>query len=331
MKVKLGTEEASEALITDLYLDLRRRLASWAQLTGQTAQARMGYIGQHLVSVVTGASGGKSGARGYDLHLGKDDQGRNMYGEIKTCYRIDQLGHCNNGKHPVAPSEDKCSVCSTTDISRKDDSKWLITIRNDKELIDLFGPTWYYLVLFEFEDFQNPSTIIASIWRVDPNCPGFALGMIDYYFNIKANSESAAPFNLWPHSLKYELMRPALIYRSEIKSDNTITTTDFRNDDPAFIKLSDFSHHARAKVPLTVWRAVAKEVGCEVFSAKSEQLKALESFRKSNQHIEDKLVDVLAYQLYAPLIVDKINESRSKKTKTALDEFLIQVGITYGL
>ena len=42
----------------------------------------MGYIGQHLVSVVTGFPGGKSGARGYDLVM---DNGH--YGEIKTCYK----------------------------------------------------------------------------------------------------------------------------------------------------------------------------------------------------------------------------------------------------
>ena len=46
----------------------------------------MGYVGQHLVSVVTGYPGGKSGARGYDLV--KDDE---RHGEIKTCYRVDQV------------------------------------------------------------------------------------------------------------------------------------------------------------------------------------------------------------------------------------------------
>lgn len=86
----LGTIEASEALIKDLYIDLRAKVNAWSKITQQTPQARMGYVGQHLVSVVTGYPGGKSGARGYDLVI--DDE---RHGEIKTCYRVDQLGSCN--------------------------------------------------------------------------------------------------------------------------------------------------------------------------------------------------------------------------------------------
>lgn len=90
-KYQLGTLEASEQLIQDLYINLRNKVNAWSQITMQTPQARMGYIGQHLVSVVTGFPGGKSGARGYDLVMNN-----NKYGEIKTCYRVDQLGTCNN-------------------------------------------------------------------------------------------------------------------------------------------------------------------------------------------------------------------------------------------
>lgn len=67
----LGTIEASEALIKDLYIDLRAKVNAWSKITQQTPQARMGYVGQHLVSVVTGYPGGKSGARGYDLKHGQ--------------------------------------------------------------------------------------------------------------------------------------------------------------------------------------------------------------------------------------------------------------------
>lgn len=74
----LGTIEASEALIKDLYIDLRAKVNAWSKITQQTPQARMGYVGQHLVSVVTGYPGGKSGARGYDLVI--DDE---RHGEIK--------------------------------------------------------------------------------------------------------------------------------------------------------------------------------------------------------------------------------------------------------
>lgn len=70
----LGTIEASEALIKDLYIDLRAKVNAWSKITQQTPQARMGYVGQHLVSVVTGYPGGKSGARGYDLVIDDERQ-----------------------------------------------------------------------------------------------------------------------------------------------------------------------------------------------------------------------------------------------------------------
>ena len=63
----LGTENASKQLLRDLYIDLRAKANFWSALTKQTPQARMGYIGQHLVSVVTGYQGARTGARGRDL------------------------------------------------------------------------------------------------------------------------------------------------------------------------------------------------------------------------------------------------------------------------
>lgn len=38
----LGTIEASEALIKDLYIDLRAKVNAWSKITQQTPQARMG-------------------------------------------------------------------------------------------------------------------------------------------------------------------------------------------------------------------------------------------------------------------------------------------------
>lgn len=130
----LGTIEASEALIKDLYIDLRAKVNAWSKITQQTPQARMGYVGQHLVSVVTGYPGGKSGARGYDLVI--DDE---RHGEIKTCYRVDQLGSCNACGAVVSSLETECAVCSSTSINRKDDSKWLIAIRNN--VIKKYSPS----------------------------------------------------------------------------------------------------------------------------------------------------------------------------------------------
>tara|TARA_B110000027_G_C16102559_1_gene293792 strand:+ start:91 stop:1086 length:996 start_codon:yes stop_codon:yes gene_type:complete len=212
----------SEQLLEDLYLNLRQKLLKWAHITSQTPQARMGYVGQHLTSIVTGYSGGKSGARGRDIIINDYE-----FGEIKTCYRIDQVGICFNCKAKVASFELKCNLCNSSKIDRKDDSKWLITIKDEKELKETFDPKIYYLVLFEFVDFNNPKDINASIYTLNPFAPGFSLCMIDYFFNIKSKSQSGAPFNFWPHSFKFHLMDTQLIYRSQLKFNNKIITSIF--------------------------------------------------------------------------------------------------------
>ena len=130
-RYELGTVEASEAILEDLYVTLRRSLAKWAAVTNQTPQARMGYIGQHLTSVVTGFPGGRSGARGKDLISipgGKS-------AEIKTCSRVDQLGACVSCNHAVSSIELACPSCGGTTINRKDDSKWLIGPKSEQELL----------------------------------------------------------------------------------------------------------------------------------------------------------------------------------------------------
>lgn len=233
----LGSLESSEQLIKDLYIELRKKIGVWASVTKQTAQARMGYIGQHLVSVVTGYPGGRSGARGKDLVLPN-----NEFAEIKTCYRVDQLGKCNSCNSRVSALELECPNCESEDIKRNDDSKWLIGIQHDEEFAEILKPKYYYLVLFDFTDLAKPDTIRASIWRVDSLAPGFAYCLIDYYKNIKVASKSGAPFNLWPFSLKFELMRPLLIYQSFIMPNNTIKTRVFPGVHPS-------EHHPLSPLP----------------------------------------------------------------------------------
>ena len=237
---RLGDVESSEALIRELYIELRRRVNVWAEITKQTAQARMGYIGQHLVSIATGYPGGRSGARGKDLVISDHE-----FGEIKTCYRVDQLGSCLNCGAVVASIERSCHSCDSEKILRKDDSKWLIGIRNEAEYAEILQPKYYYFVLFEFEDLSSPDIIVASIWRVNPRAPGFAYALIDYNENIKSNSTSGAPLNIWPYQLKFQLMRPCLIYRSKIYLDDTVVTEIFpHRDDPvpeAMVDLAEFS------------------------------------------------------------------------------------------
>ncbi|WP_157510924.1 MamI family restriction endonuclease [Frateuria sp. Soil773] len=228
--VGVGTAEFAASLLVDLYVSLRRNLQRWAAVTHQTPQARMGYVGQHLVSVVTGFPGGRSGARGDDLKL----PGGGV-GEIKCCYRVDQLGVCKHCGTRVASIETLCpsETCGSRDIVRKDDSKWLLSPKSESELKELFLPRLYYLVLFEFADLAAATDINVQIFTVDPRNLGFRLCMVDYYFNIRSNSKSAAPFNLWPGSLKFSLMKPELIYWSVIKPNDSVETKLFPGRDKA--------------------------------------------------------------------------------------------------
>jgi hypothetical protein len=238
----------------------------------------MGYIGQHLVSVVTGYPGGRSGARGKDLVLPDGE-----FAEIKTCYRVDQLGKCNACGAGVSSLEIECPNCESKDIRRNDDSKWLIGIQHDEEFSEVLKPKYYYLVLFDFTDLQKPDTIRASIWRVDPLAPGFAYCLIDYYKNIKAASKSGAPFNLWPFQLKFELMRPLLIYQSYILPNNTIQTRIFPGRDTG-------EHHPLSPLP-TFSRSQNLTVG------KVQEFAALLGLKLPNSTNKAALLDAAQAQI----------------------------------
>jgi hypothetical protein len=295
----LGTVEASERLIHDLYIDLRQKVNRWASLTRQTAQARMGYVGQHLVSVVTGFTGGRSGARGKDLVLPN-----NRFAEIKTCYRVDQLGKCSDCGAGASSIETQCPECASQNIERKEDSKWLIGIRHEDELAHMLDPAAYYLVLFDFTDLAKPTTIRGSIWKVGSLNPGFAYCLVDYYFNIRKASKSKAPFNLWPFQLKFDLMKPLLIYRSLISLDNRITTELFPGRGKPTIhplkSLSDYSQSQNLTVDKC--RLAARLLKAEIpqTESKREILNTIQTHINRERIQQKTVADLFAHALYWP-------------------------------
>ena len=302
---QLGHIDTSEQLIKDLYIDLRRKVNEWAEITKQTAQARMGYIGQHLVSAVTGYPGGKSGARGRDLILPDDS-----FAEIKTCYRVDQLGKCNSCGAVIASIEQSCPQCESKDIRRNDDSKWLVGIRNDNEFEKILDPKYYFLALFDFVDINNPDVIRASIWRADPLAPGFAYCMIDYYLNIRAKSVSKAPFNMWPFQLKFEIMRPELIYRSFINSDDTIKTEIFPGRDAPKLgnirPLPDYSGSSNLTASKVVDLGRYLGITLNATARKVDLLATIQSALNNKAISEAVLADALATVLYYPDIQEHL-------------------------
>jgi len=222
----LGDAKTAEKLLSDLVYDLRHTVQEWADLTSQTAQPRMGYAGQHLVSVITSLKGSRSGARGFDL---VDVTGRHNMGEIKTCNKVDRLGVCLNPNCDgrVFTHEGQCPKCKGTQIGRKDDSKWLIGFSDESKFKKMLDPARYYLVLFALDDLISPKALVTKVWRVDPMSPGFALCLAAYYLP-RMNKTNRAPFNLWPEYKAFRLMRPVLIYHSDLAlCDGKVTTHVF--------------------------------------------------------------------------------------------------------
>jgi hypothetical protein len=298
-RYELGTVEASEAVLDDLYVQLRRAISNWAAVTNQTPQARMGYVGQHLTSVVTGFPGGRSGARGKDLLLPEGN-----HAEIKTCYRVDQLGACRECGHAVASIEVECPNCGSTSIDRKDDSKWLISPRTEAELRALWEAEFFFLVLFDFADFADPREINARIWRVDPRSPGFAYCMVDYFFKIRSASVSGAPFNLWPFSFKFGLLGGELIYSARIHEDDTIETflfPDLRGT-PEPIRLDALPDYSRSRGMTTqALKATARELGIAgVSDDRRTLITAIQDARDTGAVDEIELRDTVAAQVYLP-------------------------------
>lgn len=309
--IGVGTPEFAAKLLTDLYVRLRRDLQRWASVTHQTPQPRMGYVGQHLVSVVTGYPGGRSGARGDDLKLpgGK-------VGEIKCCYRVDQLGKCKKCGAGVASIEQKCpnEACGATEIERKDDSKWLLSPKSEQELRELFVPECYYLVLFEFADLHKADDINVRVFVVAPRCLGFALCMIDYYFNIRANSKSNADFDFWPASPKFYMMKPKLIYWSVIRENGSIDTKLFPARNPpdlyAFGNLGDYwrkTTFSEAVIDeVAAVRGVAfpgKGLPSTVGKRRMKKLELLQDRRERDKWDDGALADDFARAVYRGKVV----------------------------
>lgn len=308
--MQLKTVEYVNALLNDLYIELRRKVNYWSALTAQTAQARMGYIGQHLVSAVTGFKGGKSGARGKDLIISDSE-----YAEIKTCSRVDQLGFCKNCRSPISPTETKCSFCNSDAIERKDDSKWLISITeeypNSNALIDsedilvnINKPKFFYFVLFEFENIKIPtSPIVVTIYRVDPKENGFTLCMLDYFYNIKKN----APFNMWPHKLKFRLCNPKIIYRSIISIDGAINTLHFDNENPFIAPFNNLLQYSKSKnLTEKTLENLCIEFDLPISHDAKDVLTKIESFAYTSYISNDLLIHKFANAFYRESITKAI-------------------------
>ena len=82
---KIANIKTSEGLIKecikDLYINPRKDIRKWSQITNQTALGKFAYPSQHLASLITVIKGVGTSARGDDLADGS---------EVKSCSRADK-------------------------------------------------------------------------------------------------------------------------------------------------------------------------------------------------------------------------------------------------
>ncbi len=213
-----------KSLLSELVLQPRLNAIKWSSITKQTPNIKIGYPGQHLASLITGMEGERTGARGNDLIDGS---------EVKSCSRIDQLDVCENCKSPVARLEKICSNCGSENIDRKNDSKWLFSIRNKDELnFLLHGVGRVLLVIGDYPDFESGNFEIIrfqafEIWPENNRNYRFAEIMTNYYNKIylahkkKNASKNPAPKNFWPYQYQFYICNPILIFSCLVTDANS--------------------------------------------------------------------------------------------------------------
>lgn len=206
-------------LLSELFIEPRKKAVDWSRITQQTPNMKVGYPGQHLASLVTGMPGERTGARGNDLIDGS---------EVKSCSRVDQVDECRACKNKVLRIETHCSHCGSDDISRKDDSKWLFTIRNENDLQVLTeNVPRIVLVLadypfFDVNQYDDVRFEIFEIWNNSPRCSKFKTLMTNYYQNIFQTHQAAnpnktpAPKNFWPYTYQFFLCNPIKIFSATV-------------------------------------------------------------------------------------------------------------------
>ncbi|WP_066220355.1 MamI family restriction endonuclease [Aliarcobacter cryaerophilus] len=218
----------NEKLIVDfLYQCIfypRINVLNWSKITKQSPNLKIGYPGQHLVSLITGMEGERTGARGNDLSDGS---------EIKSCSRVDQLDKCKVCKSSVLRIENHCPDCGSDNIDRKKDSKWLFSIKSEDELKLLtFQTKRIIFVLFDYQnfkmkDFNTIQINVYEVWTNSERCKNFKRIMEDYYYNtylyhINQNPKATpAPYNMWPDLFAFHQCNPINTFKCTITDANT--------------------------------------------------------------------------------------------------------------
>ena len=221
-----SNEDQIRELIQDLFIHPRIQLLKWSMRTNQTAQVRIAYPGQHLASLVTGVPGGGSAARGDDLADGS---------EVKTCSRADQLGRCKatNCGQRVLPSQEACTSCGSSNIERKKDSHWILSMKSKTERDQYLNCVRIVLVLFDRPE-NMPTDVRIRVWEVwpkDDRHSYFRWFIDDYWtknYSVKIDKGlNPAPLNLHPLKCDFFMMNPLPTFHASVRvGDESVDLRD---------------------------------------------------------------------------------------------------------
>lgn len=209
--------ERIKEFIDEIIIAPKATLRKWSSITNQTPAVKLGYIGQHLASLITGVKGTSSGARGDDL----EDSS-----EVKSCNKIDQADKCEDCEHRVMRYEDKCPYCGSQNIKRKEDSKWLFSVRSEEELNQYLNLDRVILILmdypnFDSNDFNDIRISAFEIYPKDKRMHIFGELLTNHYYNIylpKINDNAKTnPMNLHPFKFQFYKCNPIKTFECIIK------------------------------------------------------------------------------------------------------------------
>ncbi len=230
-------EQKIKNFLQEIVIAPRKNIEKWAKETGQTAGLRIGYIGQHLASLVVGMKGTNTGARGKDIIDGS---------EVKSCYRIDQVDTCKDCKRGGYKKEDarvvryetKCPRCGSSNIKRNNDSKWLFSIRNEDEYKDLVNNTERIILVlgdypeFDSKNFNKLRFQVFEIWVQSERSKVFKQRIEYYYEKVylpdkqryekKDKNSPPAPENFYPDKIPFFFSNPVLVFSCIIDEENNI-------------------------------------------------------------------------------------------------------------
>ena len=207
--------------IEEVIVEPKKIMRKWAEITRQTPAFKIGYVGQHMASLITGVQGSASGARGEDLVDGT---------EVKTCNKLDQADKCKDCGARVMRIESVCGNCGSDNIERHEDSKWLFSVRNEQELQEYCDLERLFLLLFDYPGFNNGNfdDIRISSYEIYPREPQgkvFRQLIANHYKNIYLPKieamKKANPMNLHPFGIQFYKCHPVMTFSCTIKDVDT--------------------------------------------------------------------------------------------------------------